>query len=806
MYGRIQADNFFNTTISSLINDTSSSGTFSIASKTVNGYTLEDGTYMFWMIVWLSNQDELEIFRITNVSWTTLTYDRRISPNGLYQHTIWQVCVMTVASDYCNWLSNNTNDFWYTENVTGTGNELKVKVYWGRVENPSDSDVVVADTTLTLTDNTTNYIYFDDTDNTFKSGVSEPETYKVLASVITLSGAITSITDLRAIKAILWAVPLSLSTTDRTSLANVRPGTIVYDVDDDVNYQYLWGSWYPISAGSTQPRATETVEGKVRVATTSEYNANTDVWGDGATLVPKLSQTKPTAWTGINVSWNQISVDTTTIATKTYVDNLLDISWWVLYNSDYISGEYITKWDQLFPEALPTFAQATTVQNIWDVVGNTRVSFSFIGNWVSMSSLKLALKKFASPSVDLKIRIETDLNNKASGSLALWLTESVITADSLTTSLADTTITLSGTVTPVLWTRYHVVLYVGTYGSETVNGTNYYGLGNYNIVTHTSRWINKYNGSSWWDVVNDNANNIYYEWFRGTALNTNLWWAITWAAATGTWITINNGLTFSSWINESALKNYVLSTNTISNSIISFQWNITNTSGASTVWKAGWLLYWDSLNYIRLDSNFSGTSFTGSTITINQWWSTVYTTTGTAYSDLKIEYNTVTKDIKFWGWSWTAWVQIWVTQNYTFTGNPKVMFDFYKISGSYSTVCSITAMYLCEWKYDTAIPYSNNFPYISWAWIQNYLEAKASAKYSYRVSDIPRIAAANYIRWALVSYNYTWIDKTLSYVSGTEYYLSDSAWILCSVAGWISKKIWKSIINNQLFIYGTLSP
>lgn len=340
MFWRLRADNFFNTTISSQINDSDVVWQFSIQNKTVNWYTLEDGEYVFWMLVWISNQDELEIFRIYEVDWTTLKFDKRISPNGLHIHTIWQVCIMTVASDFINWISNNTNDFWYTETVGWVGNELNVKVYWGRVEDPSDIDAVVVDTTLTLTDDTTNYIYLDDTDNTFKSSITEPETYKVLASVVTAAWAITSITDLRAIKAILWAVPLSLSTTDRLALTNIRAGTIVYDIDLWENFQYISGWRQPISAWSTQPRATNAVEWKVRIATAWEYTAWTDIWVDWATLVPKPSQTKPTAWTGINVSWNQVSVDTSVIATQAYVDGqILTTNNWT---KDFVLWENLT--------------------------------------------------------------------------------------------------------------------------------------------------------------------------------------------------------------------------------------------------------------------------------------------------------------------------------------------------------------------------------------------------------------------------------------------------------------------------------
>jgi len=198
MFGRIKADNFFNTTIASIINDSDVVGTFDVASKTVNWYTLEDGDYMFRMAVWLNNQAEAEIFRVTNVTWTTLTYDKRVSPQWLFEHTVWQLCVMTVASDFVNWLSLNTSDFGYCETVPWTGNELKVKVYGWRVYKDSAVDVVIADTTLTIDAEETNYIYFDDALDAFGFTSTEPASYFVIAKVVTDITTITSLEDYRA--------------------------------------------------------------------------------------------------------------------------------------------------------------------------------------------------------------------------------------------------------------------------------------------------------------------------------------------------------------------------------------------------------------------------------------------------------------------------------------------------------------------------------------------------------------------------------------------------------------------------------
>lgn len=103
----------------------------------------------------------------------------------------------------------------------------------------------------------------------------------------------------------------------------------------------------------------------------------------------------------------------------------------------------MAKGDSMFVEAPETFANATNVQNIGDVTGNTRVSIKQIGSGVAGNTLKLALKKFTSPSVNLNVRLETDNAGVPSGTLIDPNATATIAPASLTTSLADTTLTLS---------------------------------------------------------------------------------------------------------------------------------------------------------------------------------------------------------------------------------------------------------------------------------------------------------------------------------------------------------------------------
>ncbi len=348
MYSKLKAHNFFVTTLDDVINDTDVTGTLLLTDKTVNGITLEDGNYMFWLLVWLNAPTELEIFRITNVTGKTLTFDKRISPNGLQSHSSWDLAQCNDMWEFMNMLSDNIDIFWYTETIAWTGNELKVKVYWGRVENPSGTDIVMSDTTLTLSNNTDSYIYFDDWDNTLKVAATEPDTYKLISKVTTLSWAITSIEDYRAAKIIPWVTPIKLTQTEINALTNVRPWTIVQNETTGENQQYIGGSRYPIAAGSTQPRMSETVEWRARLATDAEYITGNDFWVDWAPLVPTVSQVKYTWWDWINITSNDIDIDTSDDTVFT------DVSTWisgayksVILNSDGKIDDTLLYWNQI---------------------------------------------------------------------------------------------------------------------------------------------------------------------------------------------------------------------------------------------------------------------------------------------------------------------------------------------------------------------------------------------------------------------------------------------------------------------------
>ena len=283
----------------------------------------------------------------------------------------------------------------------------------------------------------------------------------------------------------------NLTTAERLALTPWN-GTIVYDSTLWENYQYIAWAWNAFAAWSTQPNASETVAGKVEEATQTQLNDWTATGETGARLFTNPSKL-PTAVAsyvtnnaGVNAA---VKAEALEVIDDEWVESIVD-------RDTYLLWEPAAAGDSLFVEDMVTFDSATSVQNIWDVTANTRVSIPVIWSGVAASTLKLALRKYVSPAVDLWVRIETDNAGSPSGTLLDANATATVLASALTTSLVDTTVTLAGSVTLVSWTKYWIVLFAGTYGAETINGTNYFGVG-YRAIDTTTRIAKTFNGTVW---------------------------------------------------------------------------------------------------------------------------------------------------------------------------------------------------------------------------------------------------------------------------------------------------------------------
>jgi hypothetical protein len=215
---------------------------------------------------------------------------------------------------------------------------------------------------------------------------------------------------------------------------------IIYNQDTGVNQQYIGGAWSDISTWPVTPNASETVAGKVQEATQTEMN-NATADGSQARLYANPSKLPTAIASYINNNstvQNALTQEIQTIITAEGVENLTD-------KDTYLLWEDVTAGDSLFREDMVTFASATTVQNIGDVSGNTRVSIPVFWSGTASNTLKLALRKFVSPWVDLWVRIETDNAGEPSGTLIDPNATATVLESGLTTSLVDTTVTMAGT-------------------------------------------------------------------------------------------------------------------------------------------------------------------------------------------------------------------------------------------------------------------------------------------------------------------------------------------------------------------------
>lgn len=198
------------------------------------------------------------------------------------------------------------------------------------------------------------------------------------------------------------------------------------------------------------------------------------------------------------------------VPTKNALYNKIENLWWWsiswLTDNTFFVWENISANNSLFIEQSPTFAQATSAQNIWELINsNWRVSFAIFGSWISWHTTKLSLSKAWTPTANLWFRIETDNSWVPSWTLADINSYWTIAAASLTTSLADTTITFNWSFTLTKWIKYHLVLFQWTYWSETISSSNYYNI--WYSTNHTS--IRPTNTLLLWAINNFNPNIPY---------------------------------------------------------------------------------------------------------------------------------------------------------------------------------------------------------------------------------------------------------------------------------------------------------
>lgn len=409
---------------------------------------------------------------------------------------------------------------------------------------------------------------------------------------------------------------------------------------------YQWynagtAQWEDFDIGTPPPDASTTVKGLVQEATTAQVWASTATWSTGAKLFINPASVVKTS-SGAADENKLVALNAQGQVAAGFINNASILAEWVeaLVDKDtYFLWEDADVGDSVFVEDMVTFASATSVQNIGDVSGNTRVSIPAFGSGTASNTLKLALRKFVSPSVDLGVRIETDNAGEPSWTLADANATATVLTSWLTTSLVDTTVTLAWSVTLTEWTKYHIVLFAGTYGAETINGTNYFGVG-YSTNNTSTRSTRYYNGSIWnvwtWTLLADT---------RPTWPYTNQW-----------------GITESNWYRMRALNDlYIISVTKPSDvtatraRIISDTWS-TTLATATFVWDVATFstpYYFTTNTYFRIEYDNSWWTYTRYRITASSFtwvdrtnvrydtWSTNWSTDLIWYNVLEVNSITI---------------------------------------------------------------------------------------------------------------------------------------------------------------------
>ena len=206
----INTSNYYLSTTTSKIEENTLTWSFDVADVTIDWVTLPLQWY-YWVDVDFGDASKREIFRIVSRSWYNLTYDMRISPNGRHTHQSGASVWLRDFSQLLNSLSTNTDNFWEVEQTW----DLTIKVRWGILYNPSNTNaetgkITISDTDFTLLVNATTYIVVEHDEILWyqfaaKSSLLLEETWQYpIAKIVTWLNSISDdgIIDLRA--TIIW--------------------------------------------------------------------------------------------------------------------------------------------------------------------------------------------------------------------------------------------------------------------------------------------------------------------------------------------------------------------------------------------------------------------------------------------------------------------------------------------------------------------------------------------------------------------------------------------------------------------------
>ena len=204
------------------------------------------------------------------------------------------------------------------------------------------------------------------------------------------------------------------------------------------------------------------------------------------------------------------------VATKKYVDD--NAWWWASTQSTFTAWEDILIWNAFcLPWNIPIWS-FTNLEDISTLASNKRKSIQIIWSWISSNTIWFYIKKTWTLATNFWVRIETDNNGVPSWTLADINATTNIWFWTITTSLSEINATFPWSFTLTNLVKYHIVVFNGTYGSETLSTANYYSLG---YVTYLNKKINTYWLFAYWSWNNQNITT-----FTGNRIAGNLWFRI----------------------------------------------------------------------------------------------------------------------------------------------------------------------------------------------------------------------------------------------------------------------------------------
>lgn len=293
MPNTLKVQNFYQTNITS--ESIPSSGDFAVSLWT-------PPTYSNWyVVISAENIQQREIVYFHAVAGNTIyvrSENRWIGWTTAKEHVQGESVTMRDVAEIFNFYSDTISTCFFTEK-TGW---LTVKV-WGWSVYYNTNLVTVPDTSLTLTDNTINYIKYSYTTNVIS--VDTINAWNIKVAVTVLSGVIISIVYLTA-KETYTDFTVSLN----TALPNQSGQAGKFLQSDWTN-----ATW---QVQSETPNSSTTVKWVVEMATLAETTAGTNTWSTWAPLVPTpgdvkalyapIAHTHPSYaivknWTISSISW-----------------------------------------------------------------------------------------------------------------------------------------------------------------------------------------------------------------------------------------------------------------------------------------------------------------------------------------------------------------------------------------------------------------------------------------------------------------------------------------------------------------------